>query len=257
MSATPSLSAYRLADPSVREAIFGFAEEAQRTGNIRELDALMLRRLAPFNLSSFIFYVATDSRRRTQATRIGGNGQPVWRKHYEANRFSRIDDLLRSGLASKAPTTWTRFREERALRPDRARIYHHAREFKLLDGFYLPIHQPDGSMLGVSMMSHEKLPTDLGTLSMLHMLSANYALRAETLSGMSRQRDQTGPKLTERQIECLQWVADGKSSWEIGEILRLSEHTVNEHLAAARRRLGMKTTTQAVIYAVTRGWVRP
>ena len=64
------------------------------------------------------------------------------------------------------------------------------------------------------------------------------------------------PALTKRQLECLKWVRAGESSWEIGRILNLSEHTVNEHLQAARRRLGVRTTTQAVLEAAARGLIK-
>jgi DNA-binding CsgD family transcriptional regulator len=63
-----------------------------------------------------------------------------------------------------------------------------------------------------------------------------------------------GP-LTARQRECLQWVRAGKSSWEIGEILGISERTVNFHIEDACRRLNVHTRQQAVIEAVIRGLI--
>jgi DNA-binding CsgD family transcriptional regulator len=59
--------------------------------------------------------------------------------------------------------------------------------------------------------------------------------------------------LTPRQIECLQWAKAGKSSTDIGVILDLSPRTVDEHIAAACQRLGVRTRTQAVAEALTRG----
>ncbi len=40
----------------------------------------------------------------------------------------------------------------------KAVLYDEARSFGLHDGFYLPIRQRDGSMMGVSMMASQKLP---------------------------------------------------------------------------------------------------
>lgn len=59
--------------------------------------------------------------------------------------------------------------------------------------------------------------------------------------------------LTTRQIECLSWVREGKSSADIGVILGLSRHTVDEHITAACDRLGVRTRTQAVAEALARG----
>lgn len=51
--------------------------------------------------------------------------------------------------------------------------------------------------------------------------------------------------LTERQLECLEWAAQGKSSADIAIILGLSKRTVDEHLGTACEKLGVKTRVQA------------
>lgn len=63
--------------------------------------------------------------------------------------------------------------------------------------------------------------------------------------------------LTPRQIECLLWVREGKSSTDIGTILGLSARTIDDHLAAACERLGVRTRTQAVVVAIERGLLPP
>ncbi|MEN3950568.1 helix-turn-helix transcriptional regulator [Iodidimonas sp. SYSU 1G8] len=54
-------------------------------------------------------------------------------------------------------------------------------------------------------------------------------------------------ELTRRQIECLEWVALGKSSSDIGSILGISPMTVDEHVKLACDRLGVRTRIQAAI----------
>lgn len=51
--------------------------------------------------------------------------------------------------------------------------------------------------------------------------------------------------LTERQVQCLRLVADSFNSKEIARVLGLSEHTVDNHLRAAIRALGVSTRRQA------------
>jgi DNA-binding CsgD family transcriptional regulator len=60
-------------------------------------------------------------------------------------------------------------------------------------------------------------------------------------------------QLTGREISCLRWVAKGKSSWEIGGILRISEHTVNFHVKNAMAKLLTTSRTVAAIVAAERG----
>jgi DNA-binding CsgD family transcriptional regulator len=57
--------------------------------------------------------------------------------------------------------------------------------------------------------------------------------------------------LTAREREALQWVAEGKSDWEIAMILGLSQTTVRFHVDNARRKLGAVNRAQAVARLVS------
>lgn len=54
-----------------------------------------------------------------------------------------------------------------------------------------------------------------------------------------------------REIDCLRWMAAGKTAWEASAILGISERTVRFHLNAAREKLQCATTTQAVAKAIS------
>ena len=54
-----------------------------------------------------------------------------------------------------------------------------------------------------------------------------------------------------RELDCLKWVAAGKTAWEASVILGIRERTVRFHLNAAREKLNCLTTTQAVAKAVS------
>jgi DNA-binding CsgD family transcriptional regulator len=54
-----------------------------------------------------------------------------------------------------------------------------------------------------------------------------------------------------REVDCLRWMAAGKTAWEVSAILGISERTVRFHLNAAREKLQCTTTTQAVAKAVS------
>lgn len=258
MSGRISPSASFLADPVVSDPVLGFAETSFRATNVQELDATMADFLRRFGINTFILCRATDAKKRPTAVRIAGSSNQEWRAHYNDNGLVKSDDILGWGDRTAAPTTWISFRENQATQGKKAQIYDQAAEFGLLDGFYLPIHQHDGSMLAVSMMASYKLPETRSTLAALHMLAVYYHLAAERLGLVAKPLPALAPDrpvLTKRQLECLKWVRAGESSWEIGQILNLSEHTVNEHLQAARKRLGVRTTTQAVLEAAARGLI--
>lgn len=62
---------------------------------------------------------------------------------------------------------------------------------------------------------------------------------------------------TERQLECLAWVQEGKSASDIGGILGISSRTVEGHLLKVCDRLGVKTRLQAVLKARDLGLIGP
>ncbi|MBH5400724.1 helix-turn-helix transcriptional regulator [Bradyrhizobium sp. CNPSo 4010] len=50
-----------------------------------------------------------------------------------------------------------------------------------------------------------------------------------------------------RERQCLRWVEEGKSSWAIGVILKVSDNTVNFHVKNAMRKLEETSRTQCVV----------
>jgi DNA-binding CsgD family transcriptional regulator len=66
-----------------------------------------------------------------------------------------------------------------------------------------------------------------------------------------------GKPLSKREIECLRWSADGKTSWEIAQILTRSERTIVFHLTNAAQKLGAVNRRQAVVRAIALGLIVP
>jgi two-component system NarL family response regulator len=63
------------------------------------------------------------------------------------------------------------------------------------------------------------------------------------------------PSLTGREVEILQWIAEGRTSRQIGEELFISENTVKNHVRNILDKLGMRSRHEAVRYAEQAGLV--
>jgi DNA-binding CsgD family transcriptional regulator len=59
--------------------------------------------------------------------------------------------------------------------------------------------------------------------------------------------------LTPQELECLRWCKEGKTNWEIGEILAISEKTAEFHLGNAMRKLGANKRITAVVMGIKQG----
>jgi DNA-binding CsgD family transcriptional regulator len=63
-------------------------------------------------------------------------------------------------------------------------------------------------------------------------------------------------ELSPREKQCLSWAAEGKSSWDISIILRISENTVNFHVKNAMKKLGVSRRSVAAIKAIGLGIIK-
>ncbi|MEW6187199.1 MAG: helix-turn-helix transcriptional regulator [Thermodesulfobacteriota bacterium] len=61
--------------------------------------------------------------------------------------------------------------------------------------------------------------------------------------------------ITRREREVLQWLQQGKSSWEISAILGLSERTVNFHVYNLMEKVGAVNRPQMVTMALRQGLI--
>ncbi|GER81146.1 MAG: DNA-binding response regulator [Anaerolineae bacterium] len=61
--------------------------------------------------------------------------------------------------------------------------------------------------------------------------------------------------LSEREMQVLNCMVRGMSNKEIAGLLDISHQTVKNHVTSVLRKFGVEDRTQAVIYAIKRGWV--
>ncbi|OEK07179.1 response regulator transcription factor [Roseivirga misakiensis] len=63
--------------------------------------------------------------------------------------------------------------------------------------------------------------------------------------------------LSEREMQIIKSIGRGLPSSEIANNLGISIHTVNSHRKNILKKLGLKSPTELIIYAVDRGWLKP
>lgn len=188
-----------------------------------------------------------------------GNYPAAWLKHYVDNDYISIDPIISHCHDHATPLAWDDAQQldRRVVDPHLQKIrnlFGEAREFGLGAGVSVPLHGP-----GVSwgLMSYAS-----GTLSArefsdmlpeLHLL-AHYVHEAARRFARSRTPAQL-PALTKRERECLSWAAEGKTSWEIGQLLNISERTSIFHLQNATHKLGVSGRQAAIARAVSLGLI--
>jgi DNA-binding CsgD family transcriptional regulator len=126
-------------------------------------------------------------------------------------------------------------------------------------GIAMALHLPEGKhfMLGVD--RDRPLPVDRHELTRLVadlQLFTVHALDAAMRVLLPNDAAIDLPSLTPRELEALRWTMDGKTAWEVGSILGISERTAVLHLNNAMRKLGCVNKHQAVLKALRLGLIR-
>src|SRR6202008_1607240 len=63
------------------------------------------------------------------------------------------------------------------------------------------------------------------------------------------------PELSERELQVLQYMANGRSNKEIGQVLYISENTVKAHVKSILAKLDAMGRTEEIVMGIKRGWI--
>jgi LuxR family transcriptional regulator, quorum-sensing system regulator BjaR1 len=179
---------------------------------------------------------------------------PGWMDRYLAQDYAHIDPVVSRCKHDLSPFLWAE--SAPFARPENSaaagRMFGEACEFNLKAGFVVPTITLDGHIVALSLGGEaaEVPPAARGMISLIGAFAIGRAIELR-----DRERRRKRAKLTLREAECLKWAAEGKTEWEIGEILRISQHTADKHLSNARRKLGAANRAQAVANAIRWGLI--
>lgn len=183
-----------------------------------------------------------------------------WRDRYLRNSYILIDPVVQHCASNLTPYSWERIaRHERDNKTVR-RFMGEAREFGLNSGVSVPIHSAHGEFAILSAVSNLDLrhsksqirdSTPFVHMFTTHVHEAVHKIFSKKTLLLAQAH------LTDREKECLLWTADGKTSWETSQILKISERTVVFHLQNAADKLGAFNRQHAIARAVSLGLITP
>lgn len=173
-----------------------------------------------------------------------------WSRRYFSQGYLFDDPAIDRVTRSTEPFLWSELEESYRGHPFAKRIMGEATEFKLGFGFTVPMRTLGGQSAGFSIASEygELPPHCRASLQLLAMYSFGRAL---SLAEMP-----PAVKLTAREADVLQWIAEGKTDWEISKILHVSEHLVDKMARQIRIKFGAANRTQAVAQALRHRIIR-
>jgi LuxR family transcriptional regulator, quorum-sensing system regulator CciR len=165
------------------------------------------------------------------------------------------DAVLITASQSYAPFLWSDISRLIALTPHQCDFIDAAHAAGVGAAVAVPVHRARDADQGggysvfagcCSFMMKTGVPLPLGSLAAAHYVGALAFDAAENLRQAQPCHQPQGPQLTPRQRDCVMLVAQGKSDWEIGQLLGISESTVHKHIEDAKRRFCVSTRIQLV-----------
>lgn len=166
-------------------------------------------------------------------------------REFDQHRFLRSCPLVTRVANSLMPLCWSLDGDD-GEEPYPEDVASLMRQYGLINGVVIPINSLNGDryLLRFDGDCARPCQTVLNELGMI-------ALHAFDVYDRMRRAELVMPKtLTKRELEVVRWTSQGKTSAEIGQILSLSDHTINAYLNNAIKKLDCVNRTQLVAKAI-------
>jgi DNA-binding CsgD family transcriptional regulator len=184
------------------------------------------------------------------------NTPVAYRESFDNFGNGKRDPVMQYCKKASVPIIWTQDTYTSVGQGDKWEVQ---ARFGYRTGIALALHLPEGRHFFLGVDRDQALPPApaevtrmVADLQLFAVHAQDAALRV--LFPASPQPDI--PALTPRELESLRWTMEGKTAWELGNILGISERTAVLHVNNATHKLGCVNKHQAVLKALRLGLIR-
>lgn len=227
----------------------GISAALAKAQSLGELGTIFATRIKSLGYQSAGYMRVFGGGRFHAAEYLFGNTAAGWAEQYQAMQYSAIDPVVTTSCRSTRAFT---LHEVAGPSRDGAQILADSRRHGLFDGLCAPIRAGYDDVGFVLLGADHLLQLADYERFLLHGMCDAYARTGLALLPPRAEP----PSLTRRELECLKWVAAGRSDPQIGMILGLSPNTIHAHVEAAKRKLMANSRAQLVLRAVMAGIIR-
>ncbi|WP_455921294.1 autoinducer binding domain-containing protein [Pseudomonas putida] len=186
------------------------------------------------------------------------NNYPLaWSCFYRDGRYAQKDPMLQKCLQAQLPLLWT----DELFEPE-PELWGHYRHHGLRYGLTQAVHSGRGASCLLSLarsqdvISMQEFYDKTGDILWLANLVHNALVpRIEAQVQQQILDSVAQAALSARELEVLKWTAQGLTSVDVGKVLKLSERTVNFHIARCIEKLGVCNKLSAVVKTVLCGLI--
>lgn len=211
-----------------------------------------LQELVEFNYF-LVGMVIPQSITKTKVSIID-NYPTSWRQQYDETGLIKLDPIVSYSMNNYLPVIWSQLFNDNNYSKNELRVMHKAHSAGLQAGFSIPFHGSIGEFGMVSLvLDNDKNQSVIHLSNTMPVIQMIIPVLQDALKRINTGQSHHMVQLTKREVECLTWAAEGKSSWEISQILGCSERTVLFHLNNAAMKLNANNRYQSISKAILTG----
>lgn len=184
------------------------------------------------------------------------NLKPAWVAHYLECDYAHADPVVRHCTDARLPLRWDEKFKANSRSAYETQMMEDAWENGLRRGVTIPVHGPRGE-LGIFSLNSDLSDAEFHKITdakKFELQVLAYHFHDSIQRNLKPEKNATLPTpLTEREVEILKWTVSGKTAWEVGTILKISERTVNFHLHNVMEKFGVHNKTHAAAKAMHMG----
>jgi LuxR family quorum-sensing transcriptional regulator LasR len=219
--------------------------ESELTSSLAEITNLLR-----FDLYHYVGNFAVDQRKVTR--QMLSTFPAAWNEKYVAFNYERIDPIVRHAQTNITPLAWGKLRN---LPPEQQEVIDAARAHGIGNAVSFSVHSRNGG-IGILSFANTVQRGDTDYLITRCLPEGNLVatfVHDAMRRIVNKERQALQAPLTRREVECLYWIANGKSNWEISRILEISEHGVVYYVRKILLKFGVHSRHQAVARATAYG----
>jgi DNA-binding CsgD family transcriptional regulator len=181
------------------------------------------------------------------------NAPSAYTQSFNDTGLGQRDPVMQHCKRGAVPIIWN---QDTYVSCGHADIWEQQAQFGYQTGVALALHLPERRHFCLGVERDRPLSNKPRTLTRIVAELQLFAVHAQDAAFRifaPPEPPQEGPAMTPRELEALRWTMDGKTAWEVGAIMNISERTAVLHLQNAMHKLGCINKHQAVLKAIRLG----
>jgi len=240
-----------------------FADEIDSARSLGEMEAILKATLEGLGIRYFTYHILhTPDGTGARLPYIITTYPDAWIQRYTSAGYLQQDPVVGSVEQYRVPFLWSDVALPETFTDVQTQLMAEAKALGIVNGMSIPIV---GSQLGMAALNLVGSgPPDLAerrlyeNRHLFHLIALYFHHRAAS-AFLERSLTATSARrrtlLSAREREILQWIARGKSAWEVAAILGISEKGVEFHIEGAKRKLEVVNRPHAVARALVLGLI--